>query len=167
MIDETHKISSLYNLVNVPSGVWVDEEGRIVRINEGTYAEVHRIGTFEFGRDDYAPAVRDWVARGADSAYVWSAETVREKIRRRTPDEALAEPTFKLGAYFFARDDETRARRYWKEAERLFPDSWNYHRQDWSFTADGSSGEQYREKRSGLGDTPYYAPLDLPPERPR
>ena len=36
IIDVDHAISSLYNLVNVPSAVWVDEEGRIVRINEGT-----------------------------------------------------------------------------------------------------------------------------------
>ena len=35
----THRVSSLFNLVNVPSGIWVDEEGRILRINEGTYSE--------------------------------------------------------------------------------------------------------------------------------
>jgi hypothetical protein len=31
LIDVNHLISSLYNLVNVPSGVWIDEEGRIAR----------------------------------------------------------------------------------------------------------------------------------------
>ena len=30
-IDENHLISSLFNFVNVPSAVWIDEEGRIVR----------------------------------------------------------------------------------------------------------------------------------------
>ena len=79
-----------------------------------------------------------------------------------TPEEARAEPTFKLGVHFFEQGDKTLARTYWERAEQLHPDSWNYHRQDWSFTDDGSSGVKFGEKRGNLGDTPYYAPLDLP-----
>ena len=161
LIDTTHKISSLFNLVNVPSGVWVDKDGQIVRINEGTYAELHKLGNFEFGTDEYTPAVRDWAINGADSAYVWTPDEVAAKIRQRTPEEARAEPTFKLGVHFFEQGDKTLARTYWERAEQLHPDSWNYHRQDWSFTADGSGGVKFREKRANLGDTPYYAPLDL------
>ena len=119
LIDTTHKISSLYNLVNVPSAVWVDEDGQIVRINEGTYAQVHTLGTFEFGTDEYAPAVRDWAIRGADSPYVWTADEVAAKIRPRTADEARAESTFKLGVYFFEQGDEPLARIYWERAEAL------------------------------------------------
>jgi hypothetical protein len=44
LIDVTHRVSSLYNLVNVPSGVWVDEEGKIRRINEGTYSQTISLG---------------------------------------------------------------------------------------------------------------------------
>ena len=32
IIDVNHHISSLYNLVNVPSGVWIDEEGNEIRV---------------------------------------------------------------------------------------------------------------------------------------
>jgi hypothetical protein len=164
LIDPTHKVSSLFNLVNVPSGVWIDEQGRIVRINEGTYSAVIPLGNnFEIGTADYTPAVRDWVLKGAASEYVWTPEKVASKIRRRTADEALAEPTFKLGVYFFQRQDEARARTYWKRAEELHPDSWNYHRQDWTFTAETSFGRSFQQKRSALGDKPYYEPLDLPP----
>ena len=75
------------------------------------------------------------------------------------------------GVYFFEQGDETLARTYWERAEQLHPDSWNYHRQDWSFTEDGSSSLKFRDKRANLGDTSYYAPLDLretpatPPQR--
>lgn len=163
LIDATHKVSSLYNLVNVPSGVWVDEQGRVLRINEGTYSRTIPLGSnASIGTDDYTPAVRDWVAKGPASAYVWPVEKVAAKIRRRTADESLAEPTFKLGVYFFQHQDEARARTYWKRAEELFPDSWNYHRQDWTFTPDTSFGKQFMEKRRGLGDKPYYEPLELP-----
>ena len=105
------------------------------------------------------------------SAYVWTPDEVAAKIRQRTPEEARAEPTFKLGVHFFEQGDETLARTYWERAEELHPDSWNYRRQDWSFTEDGSSGVRFRDKRSNLEDTPYYAPLDLletpatPPQR--
>src|SRR4249920_1136076 len=31
LIDTNHRLSDLYNLVNVPQAVWIDEQGRIVR----------------------------------------------------------------------------------------------------------------------------------------
>ena len=43
VVDPDHIISSAFNFVNVPSAAWVDEEGRIVRIDEGTYAKNHEI----------------------------------------------------------------------------------------------------------------------------
>ena len=158
-------MSSLYNLVNVPSAIWVDEDGRIQRINEGTYSEVILNGAV--GTDEYRPAVHDWVLQGAQSPYVWSRDQVRAKIRHRTSEEALAEPTFKLGVYYFEHGDESLARTYWERAQELFPDSWNFHRQDWSFTDDGSSGERFQNKAEDTdlygGDVPFYAPLDLLP----
>jgi hypothetical protein len=156
-----HRVSSLYNLVNVPSAVWVDEGGQVLRINEGTYSETIALGQATIGTDAYRPIVRDWVTNGADSPYVWSQEQVVAKIRRRTSDEALAEPTFKLGAHFYGLGDEDLARTYWERAQALFPDSWNFHRQDWNLT-EGLAGPKYREKRGALGDQPYYAPFDLP-----
>ena len=161
LIDMTHRVTSLYNLVNVPSGVWVDEEGRVRRIDEGTYSRVLPIGNGSVGTDEYVPAVRDWVARGEQSPYVQSRDDVIEQIRPRTSDESLALPTFKLGVYFYQQGDETLARRYWETAQRLAPDNWNYHRQDWNLT-EGLAGPKLLEKMGAL-DKPFYAPLDLPP----
>jgi len=31
LIDRDHHLADLYNMVNVPQAVWIDEEGRIVR----------------------------------------------------------------------------------------------------------------------------------------
>ena len=157
----THRVTSLYNLVNVPSGVWVDEDGRVRRIDEGTYSRVLPIGNGSVGTDAYVPAVRDWVSRGDESPFVWSRDEVVTRIRRRTPDEALADPTFKLGVYFFGQGDQELARHYWEIAQRLAPDNWNFHRQDWNLT-EGLAGPKLREKMGALGDKPFYAPLDLP-----
>jgi hypothetical protein len=53
-----------------------------------------------------------------------------------------------------------RATEYWERAQALAPDNWNYHRQEWTDT-EGMVGPKYRAKRAGLGDKPYYAPLDI------
>jgi hypothetical protein len=47
VVDEDHIISSAFNFVNVPSAAWIDEEGKIVRIDEGTYAKTHQFGDGE------------------------------------------------------------------------------------------------------------------------
>ena len=43
VVDENHIISSVFNFVNVPSSAWIDEEGRIVRIDEGTCSKIHQL----------------------------------------------------------------------------------------------------------------------------
>jgi peroxiredoxin len=160
IIDPDHRISALYNFVNVPSAAWIDEQGHIVRINEGTYAVKHKLGTFEFGTNDYAPALEDWVKNGAKSKFAWSPEEVAKKIRPQTSNEGRAEALFALGVHFYKQKDKAKANQYWHEAEGLYPDSWNIHRQDWSIT--DKSGQlrnwlvKYRSSKK-----PYYAPLDL------
>ena len=159
LIDTTHRVTSLYNLVNVPAGIWVDEEGRIRRINHGTFTPAYPDPTYN--SSEYVDAVSDWVANGEDSEYVWSDEEIRANLRAPSSDEALAEPTFKLGVYFYERGDEPRARGYWERAQALAPDNWNYHRQDWNLT-EGLAGERFIEKFQSLDGQPYYEPLDLP-----
>jgi hypothetical protein len=160
LIDVNHRVTSLYNLFNVPSGILVDEEGRVRRIDDGAYSGQSPTGSAAIGAHDYSPVVRDWVARGDDSANLWTREEMVERIRRRTPDQALAEPTFKLGVYFYGQGDEALARTYWEQAQALSPDSWNFHRQDWNLT-EGLAGPKWQEKFGGLGK-PFYDPLDLP-----
>ena len=105
VVDENHQISSAFNFVNVPSAAWIDEEGRIVRIDEGTYAKIHAIGEGEqaitFGNDVYEPALKDWVANGADSVHVQSAATVAGNIRQHSKEQEQADAAFCLGNFKF------------------------------------------------------------------
>lgn len=155
-MDTHHTISSLYDLVNVPSAVWIDEQGRVLRIDEGTYATTHKLGELEFGRDDYAPMVVDWVRNGADSRHLAGAAT--RQLTPKTPDQARAEPAFKLGVYFYAQGDMAKADQYWQLAQALNPDSWNYARQDWSFTPDEADANWAAKYRT-LDGKPYYKPV--------
>jgi hypothetical protein len=50
LIDEQHAVSKLYNMVNVPTGVWINEEGKIVRPNEVAFVD-DRFKTFLCAQD--------------------------------------------------------------------------------------------------------------------
>src|SRR5258708_18594529 len=38
LIDTEYLVADLYNMVNVPTVLWIDEQGRVVRPNDITYA---------------------------------------------------------------------------------------------------------------------------------
>jgi hypothetical protein len=156
LVDPAHRISALYNLVNVPSAVWIDEAGIVRRIDEGTYATIHKSDNFEFGREDYAPMVANWVEQGDASPHV----SAPVKLPAQSDaDEAKAAPAFRLGVYFKQQDDSDRAETYWRMAQKLNPDSWNYHRQDWAYTPE-EAGANWVKKVQTLGDRPYYKPVE-------
>lgn len=157
LVDERHRLSALYDLVNVPSAVWIDETGHVRRIDEGAYATVHKSDDFEFGRDDYAPMVVNWVENGEASPYLHPPGEL--DVPERSDQQALAEPTFQLGVYFHKRGDEARANGYWEAAQALNPESWNYARQDWSFTPE-QAGENWQKKFQTLEGRPYYRPIE-------
>lgn len=159
VVDTNHVISSAFNFVNVPAAAWVDESGRIVRIDEGTYAKKHPFG----GNDVYAPALIDWVQNGEQSKHVQPAEKVTGKIRSRSADEAKAEAAFRLGNYFRELGQAEKAEHYWAMARRLNPDSVNFFRQDLTLSAEGSAGESFRSfvKDYIEQGKQYYRPLDL------
>ena len=165
IVDENHTISSLYNMVNVPTGVWIDEEGMIVRPNETAYSSNTQLEiqgkTLSSRGGDYVAALKDWVAKGSESEFAMDPDDVTRRLSPRTSDQARAEALFQLGNHFHRADDEQRANKYWEAAQALRPDSWNYHRQDWSFTPQ-QAGQNWVRKFLGLGDDEYYPPLDLP-----
>ncbi len=76
IVDENHTISTLFNMVNVPTGVWIDENGVIVRPNETAYTtnSVLELGgkKMTIQGANYTAALRDWVAKGALSEFVVS-----------------------------------------------------------------------------------------------
>ena len=147
VVDEDHVISSAFNFVNVPSAAWIDEEGRIVRIDESTYATTHQFGegdaAFVFGNDVYAPALKDWVKKGANSQYVQSVDKVTANIRQYTPDQLRADAAFRLANLFRAHGQAAKVEQYWNLAQSLNPDSVNFIRQDMTLTAEGSGGESF------------------------
>ncbi len=167
VVDVDHIISSAFNFVNVPSAAWIDEQGRIVRIDEGTYSKVHTFSNGEqsisFGNDIYTPALKDWVAQGAASEHVQPPAKVAEKIRAHSPDQLKADSAFRLGNLFREHGDADKADHYWALARTLNPDSVNFIRQDLTLTEEGSAGETFLKMRGEYESQgkDYYRPLDI------
>jgi hypothetical protein len=161
LIDTQHVVSSLYHMVNVPMGVWIDEQGRIVRPPEVAYSRKVQFLTIKVDGDRYAAGLRDWVEKGDKSRYVLQPSALKEKLGPRKAAEDLADANFKLGVYFHQQGNKELAKKYWQEAQRLNPDSWNYHRQDWSFTP-AEAMTKWMAKFKALGGKEYYPPLEIP-----
>jgi hypothetical protein len=154
LIDATHRLDELLGVVNVPTGVWVDEDGMLVRPPETAHpgTSVLRDMLAEHGipadgppiiveqlreaskiRVDparYAEALRDWAANGAASRHVLSPDQVVERSRPRPPEASEAAAHFELGVHLREIDVEA-SRGHFRAAHELDPGNWTYKRQAW------------------------------------
>lgn len=181
LIDEAHTVAELYGMVNVPQGVWIDEQGRIVRPPEsaGTIDMVRHLNreTLELpepavadgvaARNAYIDALRDWVRKGADSVYALPAAEVKRRLRGPGEAEVRAATHVRLGRHLFAAGALERAKHHFQEAVRLCPESWNYRRQsmmlDPERVGELNAGPDFWAAVDALGDLPFYPPADLRP----
>jgi len=180
LIDRDHHVADLYNLVNVPQAVWIDEQGRVVRppetagstdgfrvmdrktgaMPEAVNAERVRVKTL------YIDAVRDWVLRGAAS--VNALDEARAAATFRVPDDAIAEAhaRFQLGQHLLRQGQAVEAKAQLARASQLHPDSWAIWRQSYTKNERGlAAGPEFWARVDALGDKPYYPPADIAPPR--
>jgi hypothetical protein len=169
LIDAKHAVSSAYQFINVPMGIWIDETGRAVRPAEPSWTE-SRTDTFGGKKivvegTQYVAGLRDWVKNGDKSVYSLSDEEFARRVKPRSAAEMEADASFKLAVFFHDSGNNELAAKYWQHAQQLNPDDWNYHRQDWSFTPQ-EAGKKWMEKFQKL-DQPYYPKLDMPAAEPK
>jgi hypothetical protein len=163
LIDTQHAVSSAYQFINVPMGIWVDEKGRVVRPAEPAWNtdQVMKITADKNILTEgqvYTSALRDWVRNSERSQYALSDEEFARRVKPRSTAEMEADASFKLAVWFHENGNDPLAAKYWAHAQELNPDDWNYHRQDWSFGQD--AGKKWMEKFQKL-DKPYYPPLEI------
>jgi len=177
LIDERHATAALYGVVNVPSAVWIDETGRIVRPTETAGSsdafrtEIDRatkqmsargLAERERVRRAYVDALRDWAVTGTASPYALPEAAARRRLPPSSDEHALAAANFRLGQYLHASGHAQAAAPYLAEARRLHPESWSYRRQTWELEEPGKAGgAEFWAAVDALGDRPYYSPTVL------
>ncbi len=162
LIDRDHLVADLYNMVNVPQAVWIDEEGRIVRPTETAGAAITlNLGRIRKTRKIYCDAIRDWVAKGAASEYAFSPEEARAHLPASTPEIALAHAHFHLGRELWEQGNRDEGGAFLRKAVELNPDSWNFFRQMKNLEHILGSGgpEFFRRARRYRKDGKAYYPL--------
>ena len=186
LIDRAHLVDELFGIVNVPSGVWIDETGTIVRPPETAYparpyfldrevpadasprlaARIAEARKLRVEPDAYVAALRDWVERGAESRFALSPDEVVRRSRPRPVEEATAAAHFELAQHLYRAGRREDAVGHFRAAHRLQPDNWTYKRQAWTLAdpdqgpTDLYDGDWLSDVRK-IGAENYYPPLEL------
>ncbi|HUE59875.1 MAG TPA: hypothetical protein VMO88_09860 [Acidimicrobiales bacterium] len=144
LIDQTHRMDSLFGVTNVPTVVWIDETGTIVRgperaapmpIGERAIQIVDMIGGLE-ERVAYEGKLRDWVHNGAQSRYAKTPEQIVERSRPSPKTVSEAAAHFEIAQHFWRSEGLTdRVIRHFNAAHELQPDNVTFKRQAWSALA--------------------------------
>lgn len=179
LIDVDHTVARLYNMINVPQAVWIDEHGHIVRPTEtaGVTEGFRKMNptTYEMpkaemqdavaARGRYLDAIRDWVENGAKSRFVLDAVQARRRTPQFTAAAAHAQATFRLGRHLVEHGRRDEGLRILETAAELNPDAWSIWRQMADLDAVGKSGgPEFWARVQALGEKHYYAPVDMPGE---
>jgi len=188
LIDQGHVVDELFGVVNVPNGVWIDEDGVIVRPAEPAHpgrnpvtesfrttdlstlppemaevlVEARKIRT---DPDAYSAMLRDWAAHGRASRYALEPDEVVRRSRPRGTEQATPAAEFELGQHLHTAGDHAAAIPHWRRAHRLDPDNWTYRRNAWNFEDPGRQGRteaydsSWFEDVKKIGAENYYPPL--------
>jgi hypothetical protein len=163
LIDEQQIVTQKFGMVNVPTAVWIDERGRIVRPNEVAFIDDRFKGFTGMESAPYVAAIRDWATNGARSIYALNETELRARLKPPDEDRGRADAEFALAEYLYKQNHGTDAIAHFKEAQRLSPDNWNYKRQAWALAnADRDYGTNFKKEVDKLNGKPYYEPHTLP-----
>jgi hypothetical protein len=180
LIDERHTVGEALGIVNVPTAVWIDENGVIVRPPEVPGAtdafrsmnlqtrEVPKERADDSGvrRQVYVDAVRDWIDRGRASEHVLPPDEVRRRMRGLDQNASLAAAHFRLGVWLAQHGERDAGQRALEAAVRLEPESWRFRRQkivlsDPALTGQLAATPEFWQAVQALGERYYYPPTEM------
>ena len=118
LIDAEGSVAELYNIINVPTVVWVDEAGRIARPQDSMTATDTFLEMNGLSSDDAKHALRRWVLDGESGL---TAQAVREHLRIPAEEERRARLHARLAAWLFRRGRTAPAQRHARKAAELAP----------------------------------------------
>jgi hypothetical protein len=158
LVDARHVVADLYNIVNVPTGVWIDERGRIVRPNDVTFGT----DTFKHitGIDSarHLTALRAWV-RGEAPPPAPARVRALQALPGAADQQARAE--FALGEWLYRQARPEAAARHFERAGELAPHDFTIRRGSMPMRGLDPMGPEFRAMRQewAHGGRRYYEPL--------
>jgi hypothetical protein len=125
LIDTEHSVADLYGIINVPTVVWIDERGTIVRPNDAQFGTDTFVQFHGKRSAPFLSAVREWVTTGRGAL---SAERVRGEQLLPTDAQQQARAEFLLAWTLHQRGRTEAAERHFLRAGELSPHDWTIRR---------------------------------------
>lgn len=125
LIDTEHLVADLYGMINIPTMVWIDETGRIVRPND---VAVTNDLFKDFTGLESGPrmqALTSWIVDGSTAG---EPDQVRAQLMMPTADEQLARAEFTLAWHLHKQRRDAAATAHLEQAGRLSPHDWTIRR---------------------------------------
>lgn len=125
LLDTEHRLAELYHIVNVPTLIWIDEKGQIVRPQDNqfgtdTFTQFHGKAS-----GPYLELVRGWVRSGANAL---APEQVRAYQQLPTAESQLARAERALAWFLHRKGRSDAAARHFARAGELAPKDWTIRR---------------------------------------
>jgi hypothetical protein len=117
LIDREHAFADVFNVVNVPTVIWLDEAGRIVRPQDVHFVAADYAGVTKFHPRKPIAALRAWV-RGEAPAY--AGDPVAD-LRLPTATDQQARAAFTLGWWLHQHGRSEAAAQWFVRAGELAP----------------------------------------------
>jgi hypothetical protein len=160
VIDTDHRVAELFHIVNVPTILWIDEAGRIVRPHDAQFG-TDTFTAFHHKRSaPYLDLVRAWVLRGQGAL---DADAVRAHQPMPSADSQRARAERALAWHLHQRGLAEAAARHFDEAARLAPRDWTIRRGSMPILGQNPFGPEFFEL-AGEG-APVYPMESVTPTR--
>ena len=160
LVDEAHVVADLFHMVNVPTVVWIDEEGRIARPNDVAFTTEKGGKYAGVSTEDQMSLLREWVAGRLPAK---DPAALAGQLAERSPEAQLARAHYGLGWWLHGKGREEAALRHFAAAGVLAPDDFTIRRGTMRFRDEDPFGPEFAAMVGewlAAGRT-YYLPLPV------
>ena len=159
LIDSEHLVADLYNIVNVPTGLWINETGHIVLPNDVIFGSNKFKALTGVNAKKHLQAIRDWVLM--DKLPISAAQR-RAMTMLPTAEMQQARAEFSLGQRLFERGFQEDAETHFQTAGELAPHDFTIRRGTMPMRGINPMGPQFMKmtREWSKQGNDYYEPLD-------
>jgi hypothetical protein len=161
VIDSEHVVADLYRIINVPTVVWIDERGHIVRPNDAAFGSDMFKDLTGIDPKPHLDALRAWAK---ENRLPLSPDKVHAYQVLPTPEEQLARAEFSLAWYLHQLGKPEAAERHFVRAGELAPHDFTIRRGSMPIRGLDPMGPAFAELYSEwtAAGRPYYKPIPIP-----
>ncbi len=142
LIDTEHRLAELYHIVNVPTIIWIDEDGTIVRPNDVQFGTDTFIQFHGKASAPFLNAVRAWVRGGSGAR---RGDDARQLQLLPTTEHQQARAEFAVAWHLQKQGRKDAAGRHFDRAAELAPLDWTIRRGSMPIRGQNPFGPEFFE----------------------